>query len=172
MSAFIARLVPGIIWVVAFILGTYFLLFLLQMTRRASARKAGSRQILEYGWPVRVLGVFMLLAGVAALYGASRSSPHQRSLFWILAGALTAVGIHTCLKVFLGRIEFDDSFIYTFSPWQGRREVPWVDIISCQFSKADRCFILGTRAHGQVRVPMFFSGIKSFVEKVGEKGYA
>ncbi|MGB7769826.1 MAG: hypothetical protein WBN22_13360 [Verrucomicrobiia bacterium] len=159
-------------FLVAFLLAVYALLFLMQMSRRAVARQKGSRQILEYGWLFRALGCFIIVVGVAALYGASRSAPDQRLFAWIVAGFFAVVGIYFGLQLLLFRIEFDDSFIYTSSPWRKRQQIPWADITSCQFSKADRCLLITTQTHGKVRVPVFMSGIRSFAEKVQEKGYA
>jgi hypothetical protein len=162
----------GIGLLVAFLLPVYLLLFLIQKSKRAVARQKGSRHILDNGWFFKTFGIFIIVAGLAALYGASYSAPDQRFLTWIIAGITAVVLIYSGLRMLLDRIEFDDSNIYTSSLGRKSQQIPWNDISSCQFSKDKRCFILMTRSHGEVRVPIFMSGIRSFAEKVQEKGYA
>ncbi len=59
---------------------TIVLMAVLFRSVRGSARRSGSRYILEYGNAVRGLGVAVLLLGGFFLYAASRSSLDQR---WI-----------------------------------------------------------------------------------------
>src|SRR5262245_34827870 len=134
---------------------TTLLMAILLRSVRPTARQSGSRFVLEYGKPMRGLGVAMLLLGGFFLYAASRSSVDQRALAWMVGGVLAAGSLYIFLEVFLVRIEFDDSFICPFSPWRGRRRIPWSDISSYSFSEANRWYVVRTRTHGTVRVSTF-----------------
>jgi hypothetical protein len=161
-------LLAGIIGAVV----TGLLRVVLQRTVRPSARQNGSRHILEYGVPMRSLGVAMLILGGVFLYAASRSSPDQRLFAWLVCGALAASGLYVFLEVFLVRVEFDESFIYPFSPWRGGRQIPWSDVVSCGFSNVNQWLVIRTRNHGTLRVSIFLSGIGSIVERLHQTAHA
>src|SRR5271170_8330484 len=86
-------------------------------TVRQTARQVASRQILEYGLPLRALGVVMLLIGILFLYAASCVPADVRSIAWPVCGFAGAAAFSVFLEFFFVRIEFDDQFIYTTSPW-------------------------------------------------------
>jgi len=69
---------------------------------------------------------------------------------------------------FFVRIEFDESFIYPFSPWRGRRQIPWSEVISHDYSRVNQWLVIQTRHGGRARVSRYLSGIHSFVGKLQE----
>jgi hypothetical protein len=149
------------------VVGTLILVMLLR-TVRPTARRSGPRFVLEYGNAMRGLGIASLLLGGCFLYAASRSSLDQRVLAWAVSGALAGCALYIFLEVFLVRVEFDESFIYPFSPWRGRRRIPWSDISSLSYSEINRWYVIRTRSHGTLRISTFLSGIASFVERLNE----
>jgi hypothetical protein len=149
---------------------TGLLMVVLRRTVRPSARQRGSCRILEYGLPMRSLGVAMLLFAGVFLYAASCASAEQRLPAWIGCGALAACSLYVFLEVFFVRVEFDESFIYPFSPWRGRRQIPWSDIVSDNFSSVNQWHVIRTRGHGTLRVSTFLSGVGSFLERLNGSG--
>ena len=149
---------------------TGLLMVILRRTVLPSARQRGSHRVLEYGLPMRVLGIAMLLFGGVFLFAASRSSADQRLLAWVVYGVLAVCSLYVFLEVFFVRVEFDESFIYSFSPWRGGRRIPWSDIVSCYFSSVNQWHVIRTKAHGTLRVSTFLSGVGSFLERLPEAG--
>jgi hypothetical protein len=151
---------------------TIVVMAVLLRTVSASARRSGSRYVLEYGNPMRGLGVAMLVLGAFFLYAASRSSLDQRGIAWAVSSVLAAGGLYIFLEVFLVRIEFDESFIYSFSPWRGGRRIPWTDILSFTFSPLNRWYVIRTRGHATLRVSTFLSGVGRFLQRLRETVHA
>jgi hypothetical protein len=151
---------------------TSLLMVLLLRTVRPSARQLGSLQILEYGTAMRGLGIAMLLLGGVFLYAAYHSSADQRHLAWIVSGILATCGLYVFVEMFFVRIGFDEAFIYPFSPWRGRRRIPWSDVVSFSYSHVNRWHIIRTRTHGTLRVSAYLSGISSFLKRLNETAHA
>ena len=149
---------------------TGLLMVILRWTVQPLARQRGPRRVLEYGMPMRSLGIAMLLFGGTFLFAAARSPADQRLLAWISSGVLAACGFYVFLEVFFVRVEFDDSFIYPFSPWHGGRRIPWSDVVSCNFSSLNQWHVIQTKAHGTLRVSTFLSGTGSLLERLPTAG--
>lgn len=151
--------------IIGAVVGTLLLLILLR-TVRPSARQSGSRFVLEYGRPMRALGIAMLLLGGFIAYAATRASANQRLLAWIVGGGIGACALYIFLEPFFVRVEFDDLFIYSFLLWRGTRRIPWSDIESYHYSESNRWYVIRTRTHGTLRVSSFLSGMKLFLERL------
>lgn len=143
-------------------------LFLLLRTVRKDARLSKPKNvwIVDYGWPVRLLGITALLMGIGFVFLAiiSRgSSLYLKILFGVGSGA---VCLYLFLETTLTRIEFDSAFIYTMSPWRGKRQIPWKDIVSCTYSDIHMSYKITTNQHGSLSVSRFRSGIGTFLEEL------
>ena len=143
-------------------------MIILNRTVRPTAWQSGSRFVLKYGTVMRAFGTAMVVLGGFFLYAASRSSQDQRILAWMVSGALAASGLYVFLEVLLVRIEFDDLFIYSFSPWRGTRRIAWSEIITWRYSDVNRWYVIRTEAHGTLLVSTFLSGVGSFLKKLEE----
>jgi len=119
--------------VIGGIVATLLLLWLASRAVRA-ARFRGGRYVVEYGLPVRVAGWFALALGVFIAYAASQASPDQRILAACVGGTLFLACLALFLEFHFVRIEFDDEFIYTFSPWRKRRVIPWSAVSGYSYS--------------------------------------
>lgn len=157
-------LIAGIIGVVI----TRLLMVVLLRTARPSALQQDSRHVLKYGVAMRGLGIVMLLLGSGFLYAASHSSSDQRQLAWLVSGVLATCGLCVFLEVFFVRIEFDESFIYLFSPWRGRRQIPWSDVLSRDFSNVSQWHVIRTGTQGTLRVSIYLSGVASLLERLNK----
>ena len=149
-------------------LGTVVAIFVvaaLLRTVRPTARRSGSRYVLEYGVPLRCFGIVALLAGGLILYSVANSAD-RRPIAWVVGGALAACAFYAFVEFFFVRVEFDESFIYPFSPWRGSRRIPRSDITSFHFSATNHWYVIRTRTHGTFRVSGLMCGIGSFVERL------
>jgi hypothetical protein len=143
-----------------------FVLAVLLRTARPGAWRLGSRFVLQYGTPMKVLGVIMLLLGQFLLFAASQSSEDQRTLAWTVSGVLALGAFYFFIEVFFVRIEFDDAFFYPVVPWRRPRQIPWTDVDSVEFSPRNSWYLIRTRHHGVVRASRYLSGISSLLEKL------
>jgi hypothetical protein len=92
-------------------------------------------------------------------YSALHASANQRVLAACLGGLLFLVSLYIFLETRFVRIEFDDNFIYTFSPWRKRRLVPWSAVVGYSYSAVNRWHILKTRGYGSIRLSALLSGL-------------
>jgi hypothetical protein len=130
-----------------------------------SARFRSGRYVVEYCIPVRVAGWFALAVGMFGVYAASRASPDQRVLAACVSGAMFLACVALFLEFHFVHIEFDDEFIYTFSPWRKRRIIPWSSVAGYSYSAVNRWHILKTRGYGSVRLSELLSGLGTMREK-------
>jgi TRAP-type uncharacterized transport system fused permease subunit len=114
----------------------------------------------------------MLMLGGFLLFAASLSSLDQRTLAWCVSGTLAASALYVFLEFFFVRVEFDEMFIYPFSPWRGSRRIPWSDVTFFHFSATCSWYVIHTRSHGTLRVSELMSGIGSFVRRLNETQHA
>jgi hypothetical protein len=110
------------------------------------------------GWCCLAVGSFIA-------YAALRASAEQRVLAACLGGALFLVSLYIFLETQFVLIEFDDNFIYTFSPWRKRRLVPWSAVVGYSYSAVNRWHILKTRGYGSIRLSALLSGLGTMSER-------
>jgi len=130
---------------------------------RFHAAHEGHRMVLRYGTPVRVFWWLLLCAVLVGWYVGVQKSNEGPVSQWIVLEGFAVVMLPLFLEFFLVRIEFDDHAIYTRSPWRSPRRIPWSEITSYSFSRANRWHIFRTRSMGAVRLSVFLSGIGSFM---------
>jgi hypothetical protein len=150
--------------VIGGIVATLLLLWLASRAVRA-ARFRGGRYVVEYGLPVRVAGWFALALGVFIAYAASQASPDQRILAACVGGTLFLACLALFLEFHFVRIEFDDEFIYTFSPWRKRRVIPWSAVSGYSYSAVNHWHILETPGCGSIRLSGLLSGLGTMRDK-------
>jgi uncharacterized membrane protein YfcA len=136
-------------------------------TRRAvsTARFRNGRYVVEYRLPAKMAGWCCLAVGSFIAYAALHASVNQRVLATYVAGLLFLVSVYIFLETQFVRIEFDDNFIYTFSPWRKRRLVPWSDVVGYSYSAVNRWHILKTRGYGSIRLSALLSGLGTMSER-------
>lgn len=147
-------------------------LFLGWLANRAQkeARLRSGRRVLEYGRAVRIAGWGFLLLGLFFVYAMAQASEDQAVLAACVGGGMFAAGASLFVEFQLVRIEFDDDAIYTFSPWRGRRVIPWSAVIGYDYSHMNRWHILKTTRHGSIRLSILLSGLGSMAEQLKKTG--
>jgi hypothetical protein len=103
-----------------------------------AARLRSGRYVVEYRLPVKIAGRSFLAIGFFIAYAASRASADQRVLAACVGGTLLLISLYVFLEAQFARVEFDDEFIYTFSPWRKRRVIPWCAVAGYSYSAVNR----------------------------------
>jgi hypothetical protein len=154
---------PGAI--IGFMVGLLLLASLLRGVK-LQAPKRGERHVLQYGRAMRITGVVGLAfwGAVAILAFNSPESKRNWSIFTTVLLGVAAV--YLWLETFFVRIEFDSDFIYKFSPWRTPKQIPWTEVVDCQFAHTMTSYVIRTRNHETIRVSAYMSGIGSFLEKL------
>jgi hypothetical protein len=137
------------------------------LTRRSkpTARSYNGRFVVEYRLPAKVVAWLFLGVGVFILYAASQASADQKILATCVSGALFLGILAVLLEFHFVRVEFDENFIYTFSPWRRRRVIPWNAVIDYAFSSVNKWHVLKTRGYGLIRMSTMMSGLGSMSER-------
>jgi hypothetical protein len=130
-----------------------------------TARVSDGRYVVEYGRAVKIAGWLGLALGAFIAYAASQVSSDQRVTAACVGGALFVGCVGLFLEFHFVRIEFDDQFIYTFSPWRKRRIIPWSAISGYSYSAATHWHVLKTRGCGSIRLSELLSGLGTMREK-------
>jgi hypothetical protein len=150
--------------VVGGVLATLLMTWLATRAVRA-ARLQGGRYVVEYRLPVRIVGWFCLALGIFIAHAASQTSADQRIIAACVGGVMSVACIAVFVEFHFVHIEFDDQFIYTFSPWRKRRVIPWTAIVGHSYSAVNRWHILKSRGYGSIRLSELLSGLGSMREK-------
>src|SRR6266850_1076205 len=135
------------------------------ITRRgANATFSGSRHVLSYGFVARAfVVVLVLLLPVLILYLYFRGLAKMDVVLFILAFNGLSAG-YLIPEFFRTRIEFDDSTVYTFSPWRKARAIPWSAFLSAKPSATMYWTTFQTKGFGAVRVHDWLQGATEFKE--------
>jgi hypothetical protein len=130
-----------------------------------AARFRSGRYVVEYRLPIRLVAWFCLAIGLFAAYAASRASANQRVVAACVSSVMLLAGIGVFLDFHLVHVEFDDEFIYTFSPWRKRRVIPLSAVVGYRYSALNRWHILKTCGYGSIRLSELLSGLGTMCEK-------
>ena len=130
----------------------------------ANATFSGSRHVLSYGFVARafVVVLVLLLPGLI-LYLYVRGLAKMDVVLVILAFTALSAG-YLIPEFFRTRIEFDDSTVYTFSPWRKPRAIPWSAFLSAMPSATMYWTTFETNGFGAVRVHDWLEGAAEFKE--------
>jgi hypothetical protein len=161
--------VPG--RVIGGVLATLLISWLTTRAVRA-ARVRNGRYLVEYRLSVKILAWCCFAVGLLGACAASRASANQRVIAVCAGGAFFLGSLYLLLQTHFVRIEFDEEFVFTFSPWRKRRLIPWSAIIGCSHSALNQCHILKTRGYGSIWLSELLSGLGIMREKWERKGVA
>ena len=150
--------------VIGGVLATLLMTWLVTRATPAARLRSG-RYVVEYRLPAKIAGWSFLAIGFFIAYAASRASADQRVLAACVGGTLFLISLYVFLEGQFVRVEFDDEFIYTFSPWRKRRVIPWSAVAGYSYSAVNRWHILKTRGNGSVRLSELLSGLGTMREK-------
>ena len=130
-----------------------------------AARFRGDRYVVEYRLPAKIAGCCLAAIGFFIAYAASQASANQHVIATILGVLSLLMSVYVLLEVHFVRFEFDDEFIYTFSPWRRCRVIPWTAVAGYSYSAVNRWHILKTRGRGSIRLSELLSGLGTMHEK-------
>lgn len=130
-----------------------------------TAKVRRGHHVVEYRLPAKIAGWCVAAIGFFIAYAASQASANQRVIAAVVGVLSLLMSVYMLLEVHFVRVEFDDEFIYTFSPWRKRRVIPWSAVVGYSQSALNRWHILKTRGHGSVRLSDLLSGLGTMREK-------
>lgn len=132
----------------------------------------GGRYVMSYPKAIRWLSWVLLVpaAGYVIYYAIAKGGGWDTKGILFVAGLWTVVCMPLLLEVNVVRVEFDESSIYTFSPWRKKREIPWNDVVKHWFSETNQWHVFETRNRGKIRLGVFLQGIETFREHARQHG--
>lgn len=126
--------------------------------------------ILQYGWPLRVLGLIcgpgMCLAVIVLMLVVGfkePGDPYYAGGIFLLFGVLGGV---LMLEAFRVRIILDGTGITGHSPWGKVRSIGWSNVQEVSYSLLAGWFLIRATDGQTIRVPMLLTGIRSLVSAV------
>jgi hypothetical protein len=129
------------------------------------------RFVLKYGRAVKSLGCICTILGFGFIYAAAHASKDQMITAACVSGALFAMCLVLFVEFYFVRIEFDEEFIYTFSPWRRKRVIPWNKVTGYSYSEVNRWHVLKTQKFGAVRLSVLLSGLGTMAEQLEKRGF-
>ncbi len=142
--------------------------WLMKSAKQDPAQDSG-KWILDYGLPMKGVSIIFILIFLGILVGASQASPKDHLAAALAVVLFAVITIPLALESFFVRIAFDDQFIYCFSPWRSNRQIPWSAIYKRRFSQSMQWHIIETNSYGYIRVPVFLSGVLTFLNRVDQE---
>ncbi len=133
--------------------------WLLKSAQAESLANAGQR-VVAYPKAMRVFVVLGWIAtvGIAIFAGFTAKNADIKNAAAIV-GLFIALILPLHLEVFGVLITWDDSFIYTRSPWRKARKIPFSAVRSCDYSNAMQWYRIHTDGHGTIRLHQLARGI-------------
>ncbi|HEY3898477.1 MAG TPA: hypothetical protein VGM54_07685 [Chthoniobacter sp.] len=134
--------------------------FLMRGAQKETLVVIGSRRKIEHSQRMRtfvILG-WVFTAGLALLAAFTARGGNVKPAVLVVAlfGALF-LPLH--VETFGASITWDETNIYTRSPWRRRRTVPFTAVKSCDFSPVLQWYRIHTDGHGIVRLHAYMTGI-------------
>ena len=139
-----------------------FLIF--QSTRRESAKFADSKTV-AYSKAMRVvvICIWLLVAAILALAIGVMLQHGDLTAAAALLGSFTALNLILHLEVFGVSITWDETNIYTRSPWRKPRTIPFSAVEFCDYSPLWQWYRVHTKGFGIIRVNQYMRGMHNFL---------
>jgi hypothetical protein len=150
------------------LIGAIVMGLLMAWVARASNEKLEPGTI-RYSTRMRVVAVLMLVIGAFIAYAAAHASANQGLLAFIIGSAALGSGLWFVLETFFVYARVTPGPLEHFSPWRGRRSIPWSAINGYEFSQSNSMHVLATTTYGKVRFSTMLLGVDQVVEKLGEQ---
>jgi len=129
---------------------------------RASSERSATG-LIHYGWRIRCVAVLMMAIALFIGYAALHASPNQRLLAYGIGGVSLAFAGWFAVEVLFVRAQVSETHLCHWSPWRGRRSIPWSAITGYAYSQANSWHVLSTEGYGRVRLSVFMTGVDQVV---------
>jgi hypothetical protein len=160
--------VIGFLSIVVAIFLTWIFLELLQKSTGKFPWKSGAKQVLTYNWIMRLVGIVVMLLALGLIAFVFRLSTHP-TISLICAVIFGIPSAYLAIETVFTRIEFDDRTIRVASPWRKAREIPWGELVKCDYSMFGSSYLLRTRSNGKIRVSTFLSGSLTLIGEIEKR---
>jgi len=148
------------------VVGAFFLFWFLGAgkldSRRNPATRRDGRYVLTYGYLSKSIAWLYAPLFLGCLYGITQASEDEIVSAVILIIVVFATGLWFFLECYFTRIEFDDAFLYTRSPWRASRTIPWSEVTDC-VHYPNSGLKLKTQRSGTVQVSAYIPGWKALM---------
>ena len=155
--------------VIGGIIGALLFFWLASRARKKEAVIQSGRFVLKYGRLMKVLSWIGAFFGVLIFYAAVQSV-NDPIIGPCVGVALFALFLYFWVECHFVRIEFDEEFIYTFSPWRRSRVIPWNEVIGHGYSAMGGWHILKTQKFGSIRLSELLSGLGTMMGQLEKRG--
>lgn len=119
---------------------------------------------LTYGWQWKSFAIASAFASLLLVaWVATRADQMWHFAFGFVILFSGSMVVPLILEFYVVRISWDNSQIYTSSPWRRPRAIPRSAILSCDFSIWAQWYRVHTAGYGTVRVHRYMSGIPEFL---------
>jgi uncharacterized Tic20 family protein len=138
---------------------TLVLLWLLKSARAETTADEGLR-VVAYPRAFKVLVVlgWVVTAAMVVFVGVVAKDADFLPLL-AMFGLFATLILPLHLEVFGVLITWDETFIYTRSPWRKSRKIPLTAVRSCDYSASMMWYSVRTDGHGTIRLSQFAKGI-------------
>ncbi len=149
-------LIGGVVVVVLF--------FIVQSTRNESVKFAESKTV-AYSKAMRVvvICIWLLVVAILALAIGVMLQHGDLTAAAALLGSFAALNLILHLEVFGVSITWDETNIYTRSPWRKQRTIPFSAVEFCDYSPIWQWYRVHTKGHGIIRVHQYMRGMHKFL---------
>jgi hypothetical protein len=112
--------------------------------------------------------VLVLAIALFIGYAALHASKSQRPLAYGLSGLFLAFSGWFLLEVCFVKARVSKAHLHLWSPWRGRRVIPWSAITGYAYSPANSWHVLFTEGFGTVRLSTLLSGVDQVAEHLAQ----
>jgi hypothetical protein len=112
-----------------------------------------------------VILVWIFIACLAIFGAVSDRNGGMKNVV-ILVGMFVALNLPLQVEFFGVSITWDDTNIYTRSPWRGRRTIPFSAVKSCDYFALCQWYRIHTEGHGIIRLHLYMSGIPDLLREL------
>ena len=132
----------------------------LSKSAQAESAMDARRRVVTYSKAFKVFVVLCWVASAAIciLAGFTAKDADIKNVF-ALVGLFTALILPLHLEVFGVLITWDETFIYTRSPWRKSRKIPISAVRSCDYWVNMQWYRIHTEGHGTIRLSPWAKGI-------------
>jgi len=135
--------------------------------------QATGAMILEYGWPLRLIGVVTGVAMPIALVCLAFVFPPRTLQDALSAGALmlgfTLLGGVLLVETTRVRLWLHRGSIVSYSPWRETRTLRWAEVGKVSYSGTNKWFVIEGPRGVKIRAHVLLVGIGSLVEAIRTK---
>ncbi|HEY2784607.1 MAG TPA: PH domain-containing protein [Fimbriiglobus sp.] len=148
--------------------GAFWLLLAAARAGEPEIDRTTSTTTFRHGRTFLAFGLLVLLGLPAVIAGLALAAPPKTqfgyAFFAILAGVCFAVGAALTWDAIRYRLRITANGLECRSPWRRRCAIPWSDVASVTYSRANMWFVAAAKDDRKVRISILVPGANRFLE--------